>query len=203
MSYFYSLVLFAVACSVTPGPNNIMVMTSGVNFGFAKSLPVLFGICIGFGVMLLAVGMGFGQIFERFPELHQALQVVGIVYLLYLAWLISGATKISESESASKPITFMKGALFQWVNPKAWIVATGAVSTFTSTNSNYETQIIILVTTFLVVSFPCVGVWLSFGTMLKKYLDNDGHRKWFNLSMAFILVLSVVPVVWQLVLGIA
>ncbi len=199
MEYFFAVVLFAVSSSVTPGPNNIMVMTSGVNFGVKKTLPLLCGICIGFTVMLLLLGVGFAAIFEWFPALHFIIKCVGVCYLLYLAYLIATSVGSVSSESQTKPLTFLKGALFQWVNGKAWVVATGAIAAFISHDASFLGQNILIATTFLVVSFPCVGLWLAFGTLLKKIVNTPRSRKVFNLAMSSLLVISVVPIIVEIV----
>lgn len=158
MEYLLSVALFAVSSSVTPGPNNIMVMTSGVNFGARKSLPLLSGICVGFTIMLLLVGVGFGQVFHFFPQLELIIKVFGSAYLLYLSWQIATTKDIGTGELQGAPFGFMKGALFQWVNAKAWVVAIGAISAFTAVGEGYFSQNLTIAVTFLVVSFPCVGV---------------------------------------------
>ncbi|WP_394125324.1 LysE family translocator [Vibrio hepatarius] len=199
MEYLLAVVLFAVSSSVTPGPNNIMVMTSGVNFGIKKSLPLLTGICVGFTIMLLMVGLGFSELFELFPSLHFIIKCVGVVYLLYLAYLIAGSSTSVESNHQTQPFTFMKGALFQWVNAKAWIVATGAIAAFTTTGASFLSQNLMIALTFFLVSFPCVGVWLLFGSVLKKLLNSERNKKCFNLVMSGLLVLSVLPVLGEIV----
>ncbi|KOO13054.1 lysine transporter LysE [Vibrio xuii] len=199
MEYLFAVVLFAVSSSVTPGPNNIMVMTSGVNFGVKKSLPLLTGICVGFTIMLLMVGLGFSELFELFPSLHFIIKCIGVIYLLYLAYLIAGSSTSVESNHQTKPFTFMKGALFQWVNAKAWIVATGAIAAFTTTGSSFLSQNLMIALTFFLVSFPCVGVWLLFGSVLKKVLNSERNKKYFNLVMSGLLVLSVLPVLGEIV----
>ena len=190
-----SVALFAISSSVTPGPNNLMVMTSGLNFGVRRSMPLLTGICVGFTVMLLLVGFGFGQLFKLFPMLGLFVKIIGTVYLLYLAWLIFKSSRIDNTSQQSKPFGFMKGALFQWVNAKAWIVAIGAVSAFTAAGENYVFQNLTISMTFFIVSFPCVGIWLMFGSMLRQYLQNTSYLRWFNASMAFLLLVSVFPVI--------
>ncbi|MFA0440306.1 lysine transporter LysE [Vibrio sp. 10N.286.49.C2] len=199
MEYFLTVVLFAFSASVTPGPNNIMVMTSGVNFGVKKSLPLLIGICVGFAVMLLLVGLGFAQLFELFPSLHLIIKCIGTFYLLYLAWLIANSSGSVRTSSQARPFSFIKGALFQWVNAKAWVVATGAIAAFTTSGSNFYSQNLTIALTFFVVSFPCVGVWLLFGSMVKKWLNSDRNRAWFNYVMAGLLVVSVIPVVIDII----
>ncbi|MEZ6930299.1 LysE family translocator [Aeromonas sp. S16(2024)] len=119
MDYLYAVVLFAISASVTPGPNNIMVMSAGANFGIRRSLPLLMGICVGFTLMLLLVGLGFGQLFTLFPSLHFVIKCVGTLYLLYLAWLIARSADEVTGDASARPLGFLKGALFQWVNAKA------------------------------------------------------------------------------------
>ncbi|MDW6003567.1 LysE family translocator [Vibrio mangrovi] len=199
MDYLFAVVLFAVSSSVTPGPNNIMVMTSGVNFGIRKSLPLLAGICVGFTIMLFLVGLGFAQLFELFPQLHFIIKCIGTLYLLYLAYVIAQSAGSVSSTAQAKPFSFMKGALFQWINAKAWVVASGAVVAFTTTEASFHTQNMMIALTFFIVSFPCVGVWLVFGSILKKRLNSSRSRKWFNLMMSGLLVVSVLPVLQEIV----
>ncbi|UXI04536.1 LysE family translocator [Photobacterium sp. TY1-4] len=200
MEYILSVVLFAISSSVTPGPNNIMIMTSGVNFGIRKSLPLLTGICVGFSVMLLLVGQGFGHLFQLFPQLSLAIKIAGTCYLLYLAGLIAGSRGVDKASQTTEPFGFIKGALFQWVNAKAWVVAIGAISAFTTVGEHYALQNMTIATTFFIISFPCVGIWLMFGSLLRRYLENRTYLRWFNLTMSLLLVISVLPVmreVWQ------
>ncbi|MEZ9525102.1 LysE family translocator [Enterovibrio norvegicus] len=200
MEYLIAVTLFAISASATPGPNNLLLMSSGVNFGVRKSVPLLLGICVGFAIMLLLVGLGFGQLFQRFPELHLIIKCIGTAYLLYLAFLIARSGEMSgATDEQAKPLTFLKGALFQWVNAKAWVVATGAIAAFTSVGDGFYTQNMIIAATFFFVSFPSVGVWLLFGSMLKKVLTSSTRRKVFNYSMSLLLVLSVLPVVRDIV----
>jgi len=198
MDFLLPIILFAISSSITPGPNNIMVMTSGVNFGIRKSLPLFFGICVGFTIMLLLVGVGFGQLFKSFPVLHLMVKSLGILYLLYLSFLVATAGEVALSGSQAKPFTFMKGALFQWLNGKAWVVATGAVAAFTTVGVDFYLQNYIIALVFLVVSFPSVGVWLFFGSVVKTKLKSETHRRFFNYAMATLLVISVVPVIADL-----
>ncbi len=198
MDYLIAVVLFAISSSVTPGPNNITVMASGVNFGVRKSLPVFMGICVGFSVMLLLVGIGFGQIFEQVPSLHIFIKFFGTLYLLYLAYLIATANEISTSKAHVKPLTFLNGALFQWLNAKSWVVATGAIAAFTTVGIDFYTQNITIALIFLVISFPCVGIWLFFGSVLQSKLKSKNSMKVFNYSMGGLLVLSVIPVIIEL-----
>jgi threonine/homoserine/homoserine lactone efflux protein len=115
-------VLFGVIAAVTPGPNNVMLTTTGLNFGIRRGIPHLLGICIGFPVMLALIGLGFGTLFQLYPILHEVIKIIGIIYLLYLAWKIASARGGVGEVSQSKPINFWQSAAFQWINPKAWIM---------------------------------------------------------------------------------
>ncbi|RRS09346.1 LysE family translocator [Pseudoalteromonas sp. J010] len=201
MDYLIAVTLFAIASSVTPGPNNIMVMSSGMNFGLKNSIPLLSGICAGFAIMLLLVGLGFATLFARYPILHYLLKCIGVVYLLFLAYQIAKSSSIKLAETHTMPFSFLKGALFQWVNAKAWIVAVGAVSTYTTTGTEFTHQHVMISVVFLLVSFPCVGVWLVFGSTLQHVLKSAKARRWFNFIMAMFLVLSVVPIIIEIFAG--
>lgn len=198
MEFYLAVLLFAVSSTVTPGPNNIMIMTSGLNYGIKNSIPHLLGICFGFPVMVIIVGLGFSVVFEMYPLFHEAIKVFGVLYLLYLAWLIASSSPVSLEGKKSKPLSFTQAALFQWVNPKAWVVATGAVSAYTSVSSDIIGQVVYIALAFLLVAFPSLGVWLIFGVGIKKYLKSPKHQKTFNFSMALLLIGSVLPVLKEL-----
>ncbi|KZN56455.1 hypothetical protein N474_11960 [Pseudoalteromonas luteoviolacea CPMOR-2] len=195
MEYLLAVILFAISTSITPGPNNIMVMTSALNFGIKKTLPLLAGICAGFSVMLLVIGFGFGQVFTAFPSLHLIIKCVGVSYLLYLSWVIAKSAGAPIDTDEAKPLSFLNGALFQWVNAKAWVVAMGAIAAFTSMGDGYYTQNITIALVFFVAAFPCVGTWLLCGSVLKRILTKEKYRKVFNYAMAALLVVSVLPVI--------
>jgi threonine/homoserine/homoserine lactone efflux protein len=199
MELYLAIFIFAASTTVTPGPNNIMIMTSGLNYGVKSSIPHLLGICFGFPAMVIMVGLGFSVIFETYPLFHEVIKVLGVVYLLYLAWLIASSSSTALEGKKSKSVSFTQAALFQWVNPKAWVMATSAVSAYTSIASDLFSQVVIIALVFFIVSFPCIGVWLFFGVGLKKYLNSSKNQKIFNLSMALLLVASVLPVLIELV----
>lgn len=198
MEIYLAIIFFAASTTITPGPNNIMIMTSGLNYGVKNSIPHLLGICFGFPAMVVMVGLGFSVVFEMYPLFHEVIKVVGVVYLLYLAWLIASSSPTSLEAEKSKPLSFIQAALFQWVNPKAWVMASGAVSAYTAVSSDIFLQVLIIALAFFVVAFPCVGIWLFFGAGLKKYLDSPKRQKIFNLSMALLLVVSIFPVLQAL-----
>ena len=193
MEWYLSVLFFAISTTVTPGPNNIMLMSSGVNWGIKNSLPHLFGIAIGFPVMVAAVGLGFSSIFTLIPQLHFIIQCVGIVYLLYLSWLVavSNNSSLNIATSATR-ISFKKAALFQWVNPKAWVMAMGAIATYTTSDSSFTFQVAYIVFIFFLIALPCLSLWLFFGYVLSKYLKNIHALKLFNCLMASLLVISLI-----------
>ena len=198
MDVFFAVLFFAFSTTITPGPNNVMIMSSGVNYGIKASLPHWLGICFGFPLMVLLVGLGFGVVFERYPHLHQLIKVLGVAYLIWLAWRIASAEPKAIEQGKSKPFSFIQAALFQWVNGKAWVMASGAVAAFTSVGGVYWLEVCIITAAFLLVAFPCVGIWLVFGAALRTILTKALFQRIFNVTMAVILVLSVVPVLLEI-----
>ena len=164
-------------------------------------MPHFFGICFGFPSMFLAVGFGLGYLFERFELLHQLIQIVGIFYLLYLAWRIAIAAPVNLDDGrSSKPFTLVQAALFQWVNPKAWIMGTSAIATYTTVGADLNIQILLVGLVFFAMTFPSAGVWMMFGAGLKKVLSDAHHQRLFNRIMAGLLAASVAPIAWSLAL---
>lgn len=196
----YEFLLFALVASLTPGPNNIMITTSGLNFGWRASMPHFWGICLGFPTMFLAVGFGLGFILEQYPLVHTFIKILGILYLLYLAWLTANATSISIGEKVSKPLTFLQAALFQWINPKAWLSATSAIAAYAQTDHNLKLQIISMALVFLLVAIIAVAVWLFMGVSLQKLIHKPRLLKTFNITMALLLVISVLPVIREMII---
>jgi threonine/homoserine/homoserine lactone efflux protein len=196
---FISLLIFAFIAAITPGPNNVMLTTTGLNFGVRRGIPHLLGICIGFPVMLVLIGLGFGSLFELYPILHQLIKVVGILYLLYLAWKIATTRQVSKSSDKTRPMTFWQAAAFQWVNPKAWVMGSSALAAFTSLDANFLVQVLLVAMAFMLVAFPSAGIWLVFGAGLQHFLRDPGHLKIFNITMAILLIASIVPVVMGMV----
>ncbi|MEC8429674.1 MAG: LysE family translocator [Pseudomonadota bacterium] len=199
MEYLSALFLFTISATITPGPNNVMIMTSGLNYGIRKSMPHLLGICFGFPVMVIVVGSGLGVVFQWLPILHTLIKITGIVYLLYLAWLIANSAPTDLNGEKARPFTFMQAALFQWVNPKAWVMATGAIAAFTTADANIYWQSLIIAGVFFIIAFPCVGTWLYFGVALKRVLSSPSHQRWFNVAMAVLLVVSMLPSIIDLI----
>ena len=189
---FLALLLFSFVSSITPGPNNIMLFASGVNFGLRRTWPHAVGIAFGFGILLLAVGSGLGVLFETVPILFQAIKICGGIYMLYLAWRIANSGSVEIKDAASRPMTFLEAALFQWVNPKAWVMAMVAMSTYTL-EGTYWINVLIVVAAFCVVNFPSVTAWAAFGMGMRRFLSDERKLKLFNWLMAVLLVASLWP----------
>lgn len=192
LDVFLALLMFSFASSITPGPNNIMLLASGVNFGMRKTVPHMFGIAFGFGLLLLGVGFGLREVFEQFPIMNLVLKVVGGAYLLYLAWKIATSSSIEKGEATSKPMSFAAASLFQWVNPKAWVMAIYAMSTFTG-EPDFTSSVFIVTAAFVVINFPSVSVWCGFGVAMREWLSHPKRLKAFNITMAVMLVASLYP----------
>jgi threonine/homoserine/homoserine lactone efflux protein len=190
-----ALVGFAFVTSVTPGPNNMMLLASGVNYGFRRTIPHMLGISIGFAAMLIALGLGLGQLFTAYPLMHLALKLVSIVYMLWLAWKIATSGPLSGTAGAASgnPMTFVGACAFQWVNPKAWTMALGAISAYTVA-ADYTRSLIIVGLVFTIVNLPTVSLWTLFGTVLRRWLTDPTKVRIFNISMALLLVASLVPI---------
>ena len=185
------LLTFCFSTSITPGPNVIMVTASGATYGFRPTLPHLLGITLGFPVMVLAVGLGLGAVFQSLPVLHDGLKVVGSAYLLYLAWRIATAERPKAGVPGGRPLTFLQAAAFQWVNPKAWVIAVGAVSAFSTLELSPLANAALIAVAFGAMAFPCSAVWAGFGTAIGRLLTSDRALRIFNLSMGALTALSV------------
>jgi threonine/homoserine/homoserine lactone efflux protein len=195
---FISFVLFGIIAAVTPGPNNVMLTTTGLNFGVRRGLPHLLGICVGFPVMLALIGLGFATLFQLYPVLHVAIKIAGIIYLFYLAWKIAVSSGGVGEVSQSKPISFWQAAAFQWINPKAWVMGSSALAAYTTLDDSFFLQVLIICITFTLITLPCAGLWLVFGAGLQHFLKNPRHLKIFNVVMALLLIASITPVVWEM-----
>ncbi|TIN25392.1 LysE family translocator [Mesorhizobium sp.] len=190
---FLALLVYAFVTSITPGPNNFMLLASGVNFGFAKTIPHMLGISIGFLVLLLAVGFGLGAVLIAFPVLDTALKIAGGVYLLYLAWKIAMSRSLSsKGEAKARPMRFIDAAAFQWVNPKAWVMAITAMAVYAVPEHPFLSVALVSIA-FTVVNLPSVSVWAGFGTALRGFLSDPVRLKWFNIAMGALLAVTLWP----------
>ena len=187
-----ALTMFAFVSSITPGPNNIMLMNSGANYGFRKTLPHLAGVAIGFTLMIVLVGIGVMQLFNLFPLSFTVLKVLSLCYLVYLAIrMMMTSTNAQTSEQKSKPMSFLQAALFQWVNPKAWTMALTAISVYAPSQSFWAVFIVALV--FGLVNLPCICSWIVLGQKMQTVLTSQRRLKLFNVTMATLLLLSMMP----------
>jgi threonine/homoserine/homoserine lactone efflux protein len=202
MSYeiFLALLGFAFVATVTPGPNNTMLMASGANFGVWRTLPHMFGVTVGFTVMIALVGVGLMQIFDTFPFTDRILKIVSIAYLLWLAWKIAtAAPRLADApETAGVPLTFLQAAAFQWVNPKAWSMGVYAITTYATDadGSRALWAVAVVALSFGAVSMPCIASWTASGQQMRRFLTSPRRLCTFNIIMALVLVLTLVPVVF-------
>lgn len=190
MSELLPFLLFCFSTTITPGPNNLMLLHSGLHFGVKQSLPHFLGVCFGFGLMVFVVALGLGTIFLKYPEIKTLLKVVGSAYMLYLAWRTVSSNIRFENNIERKPLTATHAMLFQWVNPKAWIMTVGTISLFTLAENDMNNALLLSLTYFF-MCIVCVGLWLVGGVFLQKILKNKQHQKWFNISLAVCLVASI------------
>jgi len=189
-----ALAAFAFVSSITPGPNNLMLMSSGANFGFKLTIPHMLGVSLGFVFMVCLVGAGLIQIFDIYPISYQILKGFSVLYLVYLAYKIATSKPIQEQQdNNTKPFSFLQAAIFQWVNPKAWTMALTAISVYSPSKS--MESILLVGVVFGAINLPSVGVWTVLGQQLKRFLTSDTKLRIFNITMALLLIASLYPMV--------
>jgi len=185
-----ALSAFALVSSITPGPNNLMLMSSGANFGLRRTVPHALGVGIGFTLMIILVGVGLMGLFDLFPILNTVLKLVSVVYLLWLAWKIANAAAPDTSgSSGGKPMTFMQAVLFQWVNPKAWSMALTAIALY-APDRNIAAVLLVAVV-FGIINLPSTSLWAVMGQLLGGWLSSPARLRVFNWTMATLLVGSL------------
>jgi len=190
----FALLGFAFVTSVTPGPNNMMLLASGVNFGLRRSVPHMLGISIGHSLMVFLLGLGVAGAIHASPRAGVVLKILSIAYMLWLAWKIAHAAAPGEGRAGGKPFTFVQAAAFQWVNPKAWAMALGAVAAYAPGGRVAEVAMVAVI--FAAVNLPSVTVWAAAGQGIRGWLNAPGRLRLFNWTMAGLLVLSLIPVLW-------
>jgi threonine/homoserine/homoserine lactone efflux protein len=195
---FYAVLLFSVVMAFTPGPNNMMLASSGATYGVRRTLPHLLGVTIGFPVMILLVGMGLASVLLASPKLQLAMKIISCAYLIWLAVQI-GRSKSTGDNAAGEPMRFLAAAAFQWINPKAWLYAVGAISAYTSGNGTqlYQ-QVVIIALLNIAVSLGSTTTWTAFGAAIRRFLRTPGTLRLFNLLMALLLAGSVVPILLEI-----
>jgi threonine/homoserine/homoserine lactone efflux protein len=191
------LALFGIimASAWTPGPNNMMLAASGVNYGFRATLPHVFGVALGFGFMIFSIALGLGGVFTRDPLLHEILRWGGALMLVWVAWKIATARRPGEAGAAGKPFTFLQAAAFQWINPKAWIMCVGISAQFLNPDTPLLTAGIMAVASVLGGLTSACG-WAWFGMVLARWLHTPARLRAFNWSMAAIILAGVAVVVF-------
>ncbi|ARO14931.1 transporter LysE family protein [Ketogulonicigenium robustum] len=190
---FLAVLVFGLISSITPGPNNLMVMTSGANFGLHRSWPHIWGIALGFGVMIFILGLALAGLSMLLPTMRVLLKVVAVVYLLYLAWKIATAAPIDGATSTAQPLSFLQAAAFQWVNPKAWASAVTAVAAYSPSGSFLGA--VLIAVAFIITGLPSVTLWCVMGQELRRLLDTPARLRAFNITMAILLLLTLIPIV--------
>jgi threonine/homoserine/homoserine lactone efflux protein len=195
LELFLAQVVFASVMAFTPGPNNVLLAASGVNFGFMRTMPHIWGVTIGFDVLLIAGAVGVGFLFHAFPALHTVLKIGGAIYMLYLAWKVATAHQSGADDKApARPFTFLEAAAFQWINPKAVIAVVGGIALYVRPGHEWIDFPVMLVV-MTVATIGAVTLWTGFGVALRRFLRDPARARIFNISMALLLVVSIVPMV--------
>ena len=184
--------LFVVVTTITPGPNNTMLLASGVNFGFKRTVPHILGISAGVVVLMLSVGFGLGEVFRHAPWLYTALEAASVAYLLWLAWTIGTSGMIKARSGERRPMRFHEAIAFQWINPKAWMMVLTAATTI-RLSADFGMNTVVMAALFYVIGLPCICVWAAFGTGMRRFLDDPRRLRTFNVAMALALVASMYP----------
>ena len=189
-----SVVVFSTVAAFTPGPNNLMLAASGVNYGLRRTMPHIFGITIGFMILMIAAGLGLAGLFTLFPDLHTILRILAVGFLFYLCWKIANSGPIEDAKS-SKPLSFPAAFAFQWVNPKGVTVTISTITAYTGASQTPYMDLAIIVTIFTINTFGSTVAWAIAGQFIGKFLKNNRARRLFNHFMAGLLAISLLPVI--------
>jgi len=191
---FIAFATFCFVSSATPGPNNLMLMASGANFGVRRTIPHWLGIGIGFTAMIVLVGLGLIGLFETYPVVYKILKIASIAFLIYLAWKIANAAPLQETSVTGSPVTFFQAVAFQWVNPKAWAMALTAVTVYSPSQS--VVAIIITALIFGIINLPSCSIWIFIGQQIRRWLTDRFRTRVFNISMSILLLTSLYPILF-------
>lgn len=195
-----ALASFCLVSSITPGPNNMMLLSSGATFGLRRSIPHMLGISGGCALMVLILGWSMSGVAEYLPAFYSALHVLATAYLLWLAWRIATSSAPSEAKADAKPLGALAAAAFQWVNPKAWAMILGAVASFARPDRMFA-DVPLIAGVLVIVGLPSIGLWAGGGSALQRFLRRPGALRAFNWSMAALLVASLVPGWWDVMIA--
>jgi threonine/homoserine/homoserine lactone efflux protein len=194
LDLLFALALFCAGTLFTPGPNNLMLMASGANFGLRRSIPHLLGVALGFPLMIIPVGLGVMQLFDLWPLSYTILKIASVIYILYLGWKIANSAPPKEVTSDAKPLTFLQAAAFQWVNPKAWSMALGAITLYAP---GRDLMAILWVSgLFTAIGMISATTWTTLGTGVRRLLSDTRKLRVFNWIMATLLIASMIPVLF-------
>ena len=191
-----ALVAFSFVTSATPGPNNMMLLASGANFGWRRTMPHLFGISGGHAFLIFSIGIGLGALMQAWPPLEWLLTALSLAFLLWIAWRIATAPPTLEAREGARPLTFLQAAAFQWVNPKGWGMALAAVGPYRLAPGVEGAALTALL--FASVNLPSCGGWAFLGQGLRRFLREPARLRAFNLAMAALLVATTI---WILLAG--
>ena len=192
--FWIPLTTFAVVASFTPGPNNLMLAASGMNYGFRRTVPHMAGVSLGFPVLLLCTIFGIGTLIGQFPGLSEVMQVLSAGFICYFAWRIATSDADLRTDGATRPFTLWQAALFQWVNPKAWAIAIVVASLYAPAGIHDWRKALYIAVLFFVVAFCCTSCWTSLGTVIRSVLQDSTIRRRINWGMAAALILTMVPI---------
>jgi threonine/homoserine/homoserine lactone efflux protein len=190
----FALISFYFVMFVTPGPNNVMLFASGVKYGFKKTIPHIFGIPLGHFFQISLISMGLGFVFQTYPIAQQILKVLGCLYLFFLAYRMFGSLSIKESKETGRPLRFYEAALFQILNPKAWVVAITAVSVFFPKDESFLTGLFFLAGIAPLVNLPSISIWVLFGSSIRAFISNPKVKKIVEIVLAILLVLTGITI---------
>lgn len=179
----------------TPGPNNSILTASGIKFGFTRTIPNIFGIPTGHGIQLTLVCFGLGSLFLQFPILLNILKYFGATYLLYLAWKMFGSLNVKNSEDKSAPLKYYEAILFQFVNPKAWVICITAVSLFYPEKENIFVGTAFMVVMSTIINIPSISIWAFGGSIIRKYLNNNKLKNFIEFFLALLLIGTAISIV--------
>ena len=193
-----AVLIFSTVMAFTPGPNNAMLASSGSRFGLARTLPHAAGVTLGFPVMIFLVGLGLASILLASPLLQLAMKSVSCAYLLWMAFQIARSSTAKENSGRDKPLSFLQAAAFQWINPKAWLMAVGAISAYTTASGRLYLEVGIIAAVSLVVSIFSTLTWAAFGAGIRRWLRSPAALRCFNIAMALSLVASMVPIMIEI-----
>ena len=187
------LMMFSFAAAFTPGPNNVMLTSSGATFGFRRTLPHILGIATGFAFLAVAGGFGLAGVLKAVPQLHMAMKFFGVVFLVFLAWKIGTASR-AETTQAGRPLTFLQAAAFQWINPKGVTLLASAIVAYSTGVENIIADLAIMVPIFVTATLSSACTWCLFGTLIGRLLKQDRSLRRFNIGMAALLLGSMLPI---------